>query len=480
MCRHERVPLLWVLVLFGRRPLRPAPCCVHGNRAPVTNESGTRSVQLDSRPGRCAPFGLFAFQGVFMITKLSALLVVLLALLAVPSRAAAQPISGLWDATVVVNNRDGALEIPFRFELSGSGSSVKGSFFNGDDKTTSTSGTLENGTLSLSFYELGTKLDATLKGGRLEGEYSRGTRGAPYPFSAKRFVAIQTGEAKIPSIAGLWNVQVGKSSKGEAAWQLIVRQSGAEVSAAILRIDGDTGTLTGAYRDGKFALSHFSGARPLRLELTPGADGTLALVQNTDKPLNAVRAEQAAAKGLPQPSDPTRFTSVKDPTEPLRFSFPDLDGKIVSNTDPRFAGKVVIVAIGGSWCPNCHDETPFLVELYKKYRKQGLEIVELSFEEEAQIKNPVRVRAFNKRYGVDYTVLIPGEPKGLNDKMPQGVNLNSFPTTFFLGRDGRVRAAHAGFAGKASGKFHTELKEDVTALVERLLAEKSTHTTASK
>jgi thiol-disulfide isomerase/thioredoxin len=413
-----------------------------------------------------------------MTTKLSAVAVVLLALVALPSRADAQPVNGLWDATVLVNN--GALEIPFRFELSGSGSNVKGSFFNGDDRTTSTSGTLQNGVLSLSFDELGTKLDATLKDGQLDGQYSRGTRGAPYPFHAKRFSPIQSGDATIPSIAGLWNVQVGKSSKGEAAWQLIVRQAGAEVSAVILRIDGDTGTLTGSFRNGTFALSHFSGARPLRLELTPGADGTLAVVQNTDKPLTALRAEQASAKGLPQPSDPTRFTSVKDPTEPFRFNFPDLDGKMVANTDARFAGKVVIVAIGGSWCPNCHDETPFLVELYKKYKKQGLEIVELSFEEEAQIKNPVRVRAFNKRYGVDYTVLIPGEPKELNDKVPQGVNLNSFPTTFFLGRDGRVRSAHAGFAGKASGKFHTELKEDVTALVERLLAEKNTQTSASK
>jgi thiol-disulfide isomerase/thioredoxin len=413
-----------------------------------------------------------------MTTKLSAVAVVLLALVALPSRADAQPVNGLWDATVLVNN--GALEIPFRFELSGSGSNVKGSFFNGDDRTTSTSGTLQNGVLSLSFDELGTKLDATLKDGQLDGQYSRGTRGAPYPFHAKRFSPIQSGDATIPSIAGLWNVQVGKSSKGEAAWQLIVRQAGAEVSAVILRIDGDTGTLTGSFRNGTFALSHFSGARPLRLELTPGADGTLAVVQNTDKPLTALRAEQASAKGLPQPSDPTRFTSVKDPTEPFRFNFPDLDGKMVSNTDARFAGKVVIVAIGGSWCPNCHDETPFLVELYKKYKKQGLEIVELSFEEEAQIKNPVRVRAFNKRYGVDYTVLIPGEPKELNDKVPQGVNLNSFPTTFFLGRDGRVRSAHAGFAGKASGKFHTELKEEVTALVERLLAEKNTQTSASK
>ena len=414
-----------------------------------------------------------------MTTKLSALIVVLLALVAVPSRAGAQSVSGLWDATVLVNN--GKLEIPFRFELSGSGSSVKGAFFNGDDKTMSTSGSLENGTLTLNFDELGTKLQATLKDGRLEGEYSRGTRGAPYPFAAKRFTPVAAAEANIPSIAGLWNVQVGKSSKGEAAWQLIVRQSGAEVSAAILRVDGDTGTLTGTYRDGTFALSHFSGARPMRLELIPAADGTLAVVQNADKPLNALRAEQADAKGLPKPSDPTRFTSVKDPTEPFRFSFPDLDGKIVSNTDARFRGKVVIVTIGGSWCPNCHDEAPFLVDLYKKYKKQGLEIVEFSFEEEAQQKNPVRVRAFNKRYGIEYTVLIPGDPKELNDKVPQGVNLNSFPTTFFLGRDGRVRSAHAGFAGKASGKFHTELIDEETALVERLLAEKApAPTSASK
>jgi thiol-disulfide isomerase/thioredoxin len=415
-----------------------------------------------------------------MTTKLSALLVVILALGGFPSRADAQPVSGLWDATVVVNNRDGALEIPFRFEIAGSGSNVKGSFFNGDDKTTSTSGSLQNGKLSLSFDELGTRLDATLKDGQLEGEYSRGTRGAPYPFRAKRYVPVAAGNAKIPEIAGLWNVQVGKSSKGEAAWQLIVRQSGAEVSAAILRIDGDTGTLTGTYKDGTFALSHFSGARPLRLELTPAADGTLAVVQNKDHPLTALRAEQANAKGLPKPSDPTRFTSVKDPSEPFRFSFPDLDGKIVSNTDPKFQGKVVIVTIGGSWCPNCHDETPFLVDLYKKYKSKGLEIVELSFEEDAQIKNPVRVKAFNKRYGVEYTVLIPGEPKELNEKVPQGLNLNSFPTTFFLGRDGKVRSAHAGFAGKASGKFHTELIEEETALVERLLAEKAPQTTASK
>jgi thiol-disulfide isomerase/thioredoxin len=412
-----------------------------------------------------------------MKTKLSVLFVVLvMALAAFPSSAGAQSVTGLWDATVVVNP---GIEIPFRFELAGSGSAVKGSFFNGDEKVTSTTGQLENGALVLSFDEYGTRLEATVKDGRLEGQYTRGTRGAPYPFQAKRFVPAPSGDEKIPAISGLWNVQV-KSSKGEDAWQLIVRQAGAEASASILRIDGDTGMLTGTYHDGKFVLSHFSGARPLRLELTPGADGTLSVVQNKDNPLTATRAEIAKAKGLPQPSDPSRFTSVKDPTEPFRFSFPDLNGKIVSNTDPRFQGKVVIVSIGGSWCPNCHDEAPFFTELYKKYHAKGLEIVALSFEEEAQQKDPVRLRAFIKRYGIDYTVLIPGEPKELNDKVPQGVNLNAYPTSFYLGRDGRVRSAHAGFPGKATGKFHTDAKEEITALVERLLAEKPTHTTASK
>ena len=390
-----------------------------------------------------------------------------LLMLALPRAARAQSLAGLWDATVTVNG----VETPFRFEIAGSGAAISGSFFNGDDKVTSTSGSFDNGALRLTFDEYGSAIVATLKDGSLVGEYNRGTRGAPYPFRASRFVATASGDAAIPSIAGLWTIQV-QSSKGESAWHLLIRQSGAEASAAILRVDGDTGTLTGRYRGRAFTLSHFSGARPLLVELTPNADGTLTVVQNHGEPMTAMRADQAKAKGLPQPSDPSRFTSVKDPTEPLRFSFPDLSGRLVSNTDPAFAGKVVIVSISGSWCPNCHDEAPFLSELYRTYHAKGLEIVSLSFEEQAQLKNPERLRAFIKRYGIEYTVLLPGEPRELNAKMPQGVNLSSFPTSFFLGRDGRVRSVHAGFPGKASGAAYDETRQEIIQLVERLLAER--------
>ena len=166
-----------------------------------------------------------------------------------------------------------------------------------------------------------------------------------------------------------------KSEKGESAWQFIVRQSGPEVTAAVLRIDGDTGALQGSYRDGKFVLSHFSGARPAVFEVKPLADGTLEILQNGKTSYTATRSAEAKAKGLPEPSDPSKFTTVKDPTKPFTFAFKDLNGKLVSNTDPKFQGKVVLINITGSWCPNCHDEAPFLAAMYKNTSPRGWKLL---------------------------------------------------------------------------------------------------------
>ena len=108
-----------------------------------------------------------------------------------------------------------------------------------------------------------------------------------------------------------------------------------------------------------------------------------------------------------------RGTSLKNPHEPLEFSFPNLDGKLISSHDVEFAHKALIVGIGGSWCPNCQDQAPFLEELSRKYHGRGLEIVELSFEEASQLQNPVRLKAVIQRYGITYPVLIVGTPDQL-------------------------------------------------------------------
>ena len=399
--------------------------------------------------------------------------------LSVTAAESPQPtVSGLWDATVEVSS----LTVPFQFGISISGSNASGWFFNGTERVASTNGTFQAGRLQLEFRSYARRLDATVNdAGTLVGTYSSTTAGSktiPYPFHATRHHEDNSHlSEKAPSISGLWLVPAQSHKAGEQAWQLIVRQSGPNVSAAILRVDGDTGALTGTWRDGKLVLSHFDGARPAVVEVAPGKDGTLQLLlhgaHGTDKNLTAYRAADARAKGLPEAADPLRHTGVADPSEPFRFSAPDLDGHVVSNTDKRFRGKVLIVDISGSWCPNCHDEAPFLQQLYRKYHSRGLEIVTLSFEDEEQFANPTRLRAFVKDFGLGYSVLLAGTTDELHAKVPQATNLDAYPTTFFIGRDGRVRSVHAGFAAPATGDFNKRLKNDFSAQIERLLADRT-------
>jgi hypothetical protein len=80
---------------------------------------------------------------------------------------------------------------------------------------------------------------------------------------------------------------------------------------------------------------------------------------------------------------------------------------------------------------------------------------------------------------VEYTYLIAGAPSEMWDKVPQLVNLNTWPATVFVGRDGTVKGIHSGFASPASGEFNRQLQQEFTAQIEKLLAEKPNQSVAS-
>jgi len=424
---------------------------------------------------------------------------------------AAGSLEGRWAATL----NQGGVTIPFRLDITGDGDSAVGTLYNGEEKELTTSATIKDGKVQLNFDHYQTTIVATVKDGELDGKIDISRRGASRPggaldepaaaapaapaggragggraggraggggrgagggtvFHAVRYVApAQLSAANVPSIDGVWEIP-HDSNKGEKAWRLIVQQHGTDITTTILRVDGDTGALTGGWQKDKFVASHFDGARPGLLEITPQADGTLKVLSqgsNRDGEMIAYRPEVARAKGLPEPANYQTHTTVKDPNEVFTFSFPDTNGKLVSNDDPRYKGQVVLAIVTGTWCPNCHDEAQYLVQLYAKYHSQGLEIVALDFEEPEQQKSLSRVNAFIKQYKVPYQYLIAGEPAEMWDKVPQAVNLNTWPATLFIGRDGRVKATHAGFAAPGSGVFNQQLKDEFTSNVERLLKE---------
>jgi len=403
----------------------------------------------------------------------------------------ANQITGTWEGTAAVRGQ----QVPIRIQISGPDANLKVSLINGPEPSPASSASFSGGHLLATFNYYARTLDATLANGELTGTFGLAaatTDGHPSPryvFTLHPAAAAPAPVTGAPEIAGDWEIAV-QSAKGESAWQLRVEPSAGNSSpirAVIQRIDGDTGSLYGTWTGSEYRVSHFSAAGPALYSLTPQPNGTL-VVSNLlsseaqkaqQRDLVARRPAEARKENLAAPTAPTEQTSVKDPSQPFAFSFPDLNGKLVSNTDPLFEGKVVIVAIGGSWCPNCHDEAPFLESLYKQFHGRGLEIVNLSFEDDDQLTNPTRLHAFIARYGITYTVLLAGNTDQLNEKIPQGVHLNCWPTSFFLGRDGRVKEVHAGFAGPANPPAHEALTREVTQLVEQLLAQPAPTQSAS-
>lgn len=404
-----------------------------------------------------------------------------------------EDVSGRWAATI----QEGKATVPFRLDIEVDHGQATGKLFNGsEDFETTTSAKVDGNRVELNFEHYLTSIRANLKDGELDGELAVRSRstinitpGAPAnqahdrisAFHAKRYVASEASATNVPNIDGIWELP-HESPKGEKAWRLIVKQRGADVSASVLRVDGDTGAFTGGWANGKFSGSHFDGSRPGTIQITPQPDGTLQVELNTE-PRNftftAYRPDAARAKGFAEPANYATHTSVRDPNEIFSYAFPDVHGKLVSNEDTRFKDKVVLAIVTGTWCPNCHDEARYLVQLYKQYHDQGFEIVALDFEEEDQQQSLTRVNAFIKQYQVPYTYLIAGTPDEMWQKIPQAVNLNTWPATFFIGRDGRVKATYSGFAGRASGAYNTQLTDYFSSTIERLLGDHSPQQTAA-
>jgi peroxiredoxin len=389
-------------------------------------------------------------------------------------------IVGDWNGTAISHGQ----QVPIHLQINGSPNALNAALINGPESSPATSIKVDGSHLLIYFNYYDKTLDATIADGKLTGSY--GTKTVRYPLTLQRGSALEggTADAATPKVGGEWEIEV-QSAKGESAWLLEINQSPyvgnkADIKAVIQRIDGDTGSLYGSCVNGKCVASHFTAAGPALYTFDYQHDGTLLVTNKLRADLNppdqqnlvARRPEAARAAKLAPPTDPTQQTRMKDPNARFQFNAKDLTGKIVTNADPRFDGKVVIVTVGGSWCPNCHDEAPFFESLYKQFHAKGLEIVNLSFEEdEDQLKDPVRLRAFIARYHLEYTVLLAGTTEQLNEKVPQAEHLNSWPTSFIIGRDGKVKQVHAGFAGPGNPVAHEELVKEMTALIGELLAE---------
>jgi len=120
------------------------------------------------------------------------------------------------------------------------------------------------------------------------------------------------------------------------------------------------------------------------------------------------------------------------------------------------------------------DETAFLSEYYSKNKHRGLEVIGLAYEYSTDFhKAEKTLRKFQTRYQVEYPFLNTGvktsDSLRTEKTLPQLTPIKAFPTTIFIGKDGKVQEIHPGFEGPGTGKHHEEYKKWFYATVDEML-----------
>jgi hypothetical protein len=372
----------------------------------------------------------------------------------------------------------GGKHVPFGLDVAKEENGPVLYVLNGPERVRVTEVSAEPGRLSARMPGYETTLEASIDGGELDGTVRivhEGGRTIELPFHAQlgetwRFVEEPLSDNA--DLSGRWQIEFtgesGQRVRGVAEFQ----QRFGQLTGTVILPTGDQRYLAGDVRDEALHLSRFDGGAVVLYEAKLDAHGRLVGEAWTD------REGGQRFVGTRNPDAEVDSASVAtrlhNPDEGFRFAFPDLDARMVSSTDPAFQGKVLLVTITGSACPNAHDEARLLADLDRRYRSRGLAVVSLMFEQHADAARAVAaIRRFREATGIEYPTLLAGQAdkEAASAALPQLDAVRAYPTALFIDRAGRVRRIHAGFVGPAAEVPHALLVRDYEQTIEALLAE---------
>jgi peroxiredoxin len=369
-------------------------------------------------------------------------------------------------------------ELPFGLDLEPAGAATVGYLVNGKERVKLDEVTVSGAHLDIRMPGYENRLIADAKDDELRGEVVLDKLGAKQqhiPLHAQRGREFRFFESAAPDnadVSGRWAVSfTEEGGKPEVAVGEFT-QSHDVVGGTFLTDTGDHRFLAGQTRGNELYLSTFDGAHAFLYTAKVAADGTLAGDYWSGTAYHERwTAKRDANAALP---DAYALTAMRAGSKHFDFAFPDLAGNTITSKDPAFQGKVLIVALAGSWCPNCHDEAAFLEPLYREYRSRGVEIVSLMFEHFGDFpRAAAATQRFRQHYGIEYTTLIAGisDKDEASKKLPMLDHVYAFPTTIFIDRKGGVRKIHTGFSGPATGDHYARFVDEVRATLDQLLAE---------
>ncbi len=376
---------------------------------------------------------------------------------------------GMWRGAFILPGN----EIPFVFEVKGNKADSTTVFLiNGKDRFPLKNITWTNDSVTIPIDLYSAVLKGKLTENRLEGQLVK--VGSDKPVAGVPFIAEygnlprfpESSETPTVSLTGTWDVIIEKEKTIG-----LFNQDGSMLTGSILTTTGDYRFFEGVVLGNKFKLSAFSGSTPYLIKGEFSDDSTFTGEFVTPRQTVKIEGKRNPQAIMP---DPYTASSLKEGYTSIEFSFPNLDGRQVSLSDQVYQGKVVIVTILGSWCPNCLDENAFLAEWYKSNHQRGVEIIGLGFERKNDFESAKKsLSSLKTRLDIPYEILFAGKSgvESASKALPSLTGISAFPTTIFIDKKGNVRKVHTGFSGPATGKFYEAFKVEFNELVDSLLAE---------
>lgn len=245
------------------------------------------------------------------------------------------------------------------------------------------------------------------------------------------------------------------------------------LAGTFLTTTGDYRYLSGHNVGDKLEMATFDGSHAFLFTATKQADGRLKGDFYSGKGGHETWTATLDPKAsLP---DADTLTYLRKGESRLNFKFASLvKGSSISPTDAKYRGKVVVLQVLGSWCPNCMDESKFLAPWYAQNKARGVEIIGLGYERMPEYEPAAaRLRQMKERLNIGYDVAVAGvaNKDSVAKSMPQLAKFLAFPTTIFLDKKGVVRSIHTGFAGPGTGQYYEEEKAHFNRTVDKLLKE---------
>jgi len=407
------------------------------------------------------------------------LLVILICILFIGSFSCSKNDSNLF----LIGNWRGVLnspggELPFTIEITGSNeNNFKAVVRNGNESLPFSEIEVTDNKVKFIFDHYDSYLEGALNSEYTEitGQWSRRALGdtrTNMKFTAFKDQMFRFQETESSTnqndISGEWTVKFNDTIDDSKALA-IFEQKGKKVTGTFLTTIGDYRYLEGTYQNNILQLSVFDGAHAFLFKAKLDDNDNL---KGDFWSRDSYHTTWSATKGGIELADAFSLTKLTNNQQHFTFRFPDVNGNIISHKDPQFSGKAILVYIFGTWCPNCNDEAPFLVDLYKKYNSQGLEIVGLANEfSEDFDKNSEMVKKFADKYNVSWPMLI----VGIADKNKTTAALSdldkiiSYPTTLFIDKQGKVQKIHTGFTGPGTGSHYKKLQKDFNETIKTIL-----------